>query len=197
MAQPTIVGDSGKVNGKHAGASSSGRQTSQNASMKTRQPMRESAPGSRASRSNAPRAEESTRPSKRPSGHPRRGGVAALERDVLRALLPSAFLARRRRVSSLGGCTLHRRHLPNDLRLCHLVPPSSAAGCNAPKRPQPALGWSYTSGWGLARGPGPYSRLPVRSESAAPLGSAGSGPVFPLAAGPVRAGGSTSCGLST
>jgi len=75
MAQPTIVGDSGKVNGKHAGASSGGRHQPQNASMKTRQPLRDSATGSRASRSTAPRAEESTRPSKRPSAHPRRGGV--------------------------------------------------------------------------------------------------------------------------
>ena len=48
--------------------------------MKTRQSPRESgAPGSRA-RSTAPRAEESTRPSKRPSGHPRRGGVTVARR---------------------------------------------------------------------------------------------------------------------
>jgi len=75
MAQPTIVGDSGKVNGKHAGASSGGRHQPQNASMKTRQSPRESGAPGRAPRSTAPRAEESTRPSKRPSAHPRRGGV--------------------------------------------------------------------------------------------------------------------------
>jgi ribonucleoside-diphosphate reductase alpha chain len=103
MAQPTIVGDSGKVNGKHAGASSSGRQTSQNASMKTRQPMRDSAPGNRASRSNAPRAEESTRPSKRPSGHPRRGGVQVARRYTTAGVDPFDSIVWERRSSVINN----------------------------------------------------------------------------------------------
>jgi ribonucleoside-diphosphate reductase alpha chain len=99
MAQPTIVGDSGKVNGKHAGASSGGRHQPQNASMKTRQPSRDSAPGPRASRSNAPRAEESTRPSKRPSAHPRRGGVAVPRRYTMAGVDPFDSIVWERRSS--------------------------------------------------------------------------------------------------
>src|SRR5687768_16093971 len=100
MAQPTIVGDSGKVNGKHAGASSGGRHQPQNASMKTRQSQRESgAPGSRASRSTAPLAEESTRPSKRPSAHPRRGGVPVPRRYTVAGADPFDSIVWERRSS--------------------------------------------------------------------------------------------------
>src|SRR5690349_1946139 len=99
MAQPTIVGDSGKVNGKHAGASSGGRHQPQSASMKSRQPLRDSATGSRASRSTAPRAEESARPSKRPSAHPRRGGVAVTRRYTTPGVDPFDSIVWERRSS--------------------------------------------------------------------------------------------------
>ena len=104
MAQPTIVGDSGKVNGKHAGASSGGRHPTQSASMKSRQPQRESTPGSRASRSTAaPRAEESTRPSKRPSAHPRRGGVPVPRRYTTAGVDPFDSIVWERRSSIISN----------------------------------------------------------------------------------------------
>jgi ribonucleoside-diphosphate reductase alpha chain len=99
MAQPTIVGDSGKVNGKHAGASSSGRQQPQNAPMKTRQSSRESGAPGKASRSTAPRAEETTRSSKRPSAHPRRGGVAVPRRYTMTGADPFDSIVWERRTS--------------------------------------------------------------------------------------------------
>jgi ribonucleoside-diphosphate reductase alpha chain len=99
MAQPTIVGDSGKVNGKHAGASSGGRQQTQNASMKTRQNRDSAAPGGRASRSTAPRAEEQARATKRPSGHPRRGGVQLSRRYTTAAVDPFESIVWERRSS--------------------------------------------------------------------------------------------------
>ena len=78
-AADVLSGDSGKVSGKHAGASvrrpADNRRTRR---MKTRRPMRaRQRPGSRARLAprappRAPRAEESTRPSARPSrGRPR------------------------------------------------------------------------------------------------------------------------------
>src|SRR6266540_1776785 len=78
MAQPTIVGESGRVNGKVSGTSpAAGRPQPSSTPMKTRPSLRDEAPSSRPSRAPSSRADGTTKRTKKASAHGRRGSAIA------------------------------------------------------------------------------------------------------------------------